>query len=74
MAFFDKVFVKPNVRGIEQAQLASLLEDELYELRQSRGAETFRKPRRIIWTTGLKTRAAGCENTIPRGRTRPIST
>ena len=43
MAFFDKVFVKPNVRGIEQAQLASLLEDELYELRQSRGAETFPK-------------------------------
>ena len=41
IAFFNRVFVKPNVRGIEQSQLESLLEDELFALRQARGADAF---------------------------------
>jgi hypothetical protein len=41
ISFFNRVFVKPNVRGIEQAQLVSFLEDELFNLRQARGPEAF---------------------------------
>lgn len=41
MAFLYRVYVKPNVRQIAQAELVSLLEDELFQLRQSKGAEAF---------------------------------
>jgi hypothetical protein len=41
ISFFNRVFVRPNVRGIEQAQLVSLLEDELFNLRQARGPDAF---------------------------------
>lgn len=41
VSFLDRVFVKPNVRGIEQGRLVSLLEDELFRLRETRGAEAF---------------------------------
>jgi hypothetical protein len=41
ISFFDRVFVKPNVRGIAEAQLVSSLEDELFALRQERGNESF---------------------------------
>jgi flagellar motility protein MotE (MotC chaperone) len=41
ISFFDRVFVKSNVRGIEEAQLVSALEDELFALRQARGPESF---------------------------------
>jgi hypothetical protein len=41
IGFFNRVFVQPNVRGIEQSQLVSLLEDELFNLRQLRGEEAF---------------------------------
>lgn len=41
ISFLDRVFVKPNLRGIEQGRLVSLLEDELYRLREIRGAEAY---------------------------------
>lgn len=41
LAFLDKVFVQPNVRFITQANLVSRLEDTLYQLRISEGAESF---------------------------------
>ncbi len=44
IAFLDRVFVKPNVRGIEQSRLAALLDDELYRLRETLGDEAFPRP------------------------------
>lgn len=41
VSFLHRVFVRPNLRGIEQARLVSLLEDELFRLRELRGAEAF---------------------------------
>ena len=41
LVFLHRIFVQPNVRGIEQSQLGSLLEDELFRLRETRGAEAF---------------------------------
>lgn len=40
-SFLHRVFVAPNERVIAQANLAEALEDELFVLRQSRGAEAF---------------------------------
>ncbi|HUW40173.1 MAG TPA: DUF3375 domain-containing protein [Rectinemataceae bacterium] len=41
VSFLNRVFVKPNVRGVEQSRLASLLEDELFRLRATRGEDAF---------------------------------
>lgn len=41
LSFLDKVFVQPNVRFMTQANLVSKLEDTLYQLRISEGAESF---------------------------------
>jgi hypothetical protein len=41
ISFFNRVFVKDNVRGIEESRLEALLEDELFGLRQARGPESF---------------------------------
>jgi len=40
-SFLHRVFVAPNVRTMSQADLVEHLEDELYALRESRGAESF---------------------------------
>ncbi len=42
-AFLERVFVLPNRRVIPAAELTEALEDELYALRQSLGAEAFPK-------------------------------
>jgi hypothetical protein len=44
VAFLERVFVLPNRRVIPAAELTEALEDELYALRQSLGAEAFPKP------------------------------
>lgn len=41
VSFLNRAFVKPNVRGMEQSRLASLLEDELYRVRDLRGQDSF---------------------------------
>lgn len=41
ISFLNRAFVKPNTRGLEQSKLASLLDDELYRVRESRGQESF---------------------------------
>jgi len=41
VSFLDRAFVKPNLRGIEESRLASLLEDELFRLREARGEDSF---------------------------------
>lgn len=46
VSFLNRAFVKPNVRGIEQSRLASLLDDELYRVRAMRGEDAF--PRSAI--------------------------
>lgn len=45
-SFLHRAFVAPNVRTIGQADLAELLEDELYVLRERLGADAF--PRAAI--------------------------
>ncbi len=40
-SFLQRVFVAPNVRVMAQADLVEKLEDELYALRQTLGAEAF---------------------------------
>ena len=40
-AFLHRVFIAPNVRTISQSDLAEALEDELFTLRQLRGADAF---------------------------------
>lgn len=41
ISFLYKAFIKPNSRGISQPELVSLLEDELYYLRNQRGEDFF---------------------------------
>jgi hypothetical protein len=41
--FLHRVFVAPNIRVMDQADLAEALEDELFELRQRLGADAFPK-------------------------------
>jgi len=43
VSFLHRVFVLPNERLIAQADLAEALEDELFALRESQGADTFPK-------------------------------
>jgi len=40
-SFLHRVFVEPNVRHLSQADLVEALEDELFALREQRGAEAF---------------------------------
>ncbi len=40
-SFLQRVFVEPNVRNISQADLVEALEDELFALREQRGADAF---------------------------------
>jgi flagellar motility protein MotE (MotC chaperone) len=42
-SFLQRVFITPNVRVMNQADLAEMLEDELYGLRQRLGAAAFPK-------------------------------
>ena len=42
-SFLHRVFIAPNMRVIAQADLAEALEDELFALREQRGAEAFPK-------------------------------
>ena len=42
-SFLHRVFVLPNKRTLNQADLAEALEDTLYALREQRGAGTFPK-------------------------------
>jgi len=39
--FLHRVFIAPNVRNLSQADLVEALEDELYSLREQKGAEVF---------------------------------
>jgi len=41
ISFLNRVYLKPNIRGLEQARLVSLLEDELFSLRELRGEDAF---------------------------------
>ena len=41
LSFLDKAFVQPNVRFMSQADLVAKLDDVLYQLRISEGAESF---------------------------------
>jgi hypothetical protein len=41
VSFLYRVFVKSNARGLEQSKLVSLLEDELYRVRELRGSDSF---------------------------------
>lgn len=41
VSFLNRAFIKPNTRGMEQSKLASLLEDELYRVRELRGEDSF---------------------------------
>lgn len=43
-SFLHRVFIVPNVRTLGAADLAEMLEDELYGLRQHLGEEAFPKP------------------------------
>jgi flagellar motility protein MotE (MotC chaperone) len=43
-SFLQRAFVAPNVREMAQADLAELLEDELFALRQSLGESAFPRP------------------------------
>ena len=43
-SFLHRVFIAPNVRVMAQADLAELLEDELFALRERLGTEAFPKP------------------------------
>jgi hypothetical protein len=43
-SFLQRVFIVPNVRVMAQADLAEILEDELFALRERLGAEAFPKP------------------------------
>lgn len=45
-SFLHRVFLAPNVRVMAQADLAEALEDELFALREQRGAEAFPKSAR----------------------------
>jgi flagellar motility protein MotE (MotC chaperone) len=45
-SFLHRVFIEPNVRQMQQADLAEALEDELFALREKYGAELF--PRRAV--------------------------
>ncbi|MFU8832443.1 MAG: DUF3375 domain-containing protein [Wenzhouxiangella sp.] len=40
-SFLQRVFIEPNVRNLSQADLVEALEDELFALREQRGAESF---------------------------------
>ena len=42
--FLQRVFLEPNVRVIEQADLVEALEDELFALRERHGPEAFPRP------------------------------
>jgi hypothetical protein len=42
-SFLHRVFIEPNVRQMQQADLAEALEDELFALREKYGAELFPK-------------------------------
>lgn len=42
-SFLHRVFIAPNVRQMQQADLAEALEDELFALREKYGAELFPK-------------------------------
>ncbi|MBK7766685.1 MAG: DUF3375 domain-containing protein [Sulfuritalea sp.] len=42
-SFLQRVFIAPNVRVMAQADLAEMLEDELFALRERLGAEAFPK-------------------------------
>ncbi len=42
-SFLHRVYISPNVRMMAQADLAEALEDELFALRESLGAESFPK-------------------------------
>ena len=44
VSFLHRVYITPNERVIAQADLVEALEDELFALRESRGAEAFPKP------------------------------
>ncbi len=41
VAFLNRVFIRPNIRVMSEPDLAELLEDELYGLRQISGANAF---------------------------------
>jgi len=41
VSFLNRAFVKSNARGLDQSKLASLLEDELFRLREQRGEDSF---------------------------------
>lgn len=43
VSFLHRAFVAPNARTIAAADLAEMLEDELYELRQTQGEAAFSK-------------------------------
>ncbi|MCF7964245.1 MAG: DUF3375 domain-containing protein [Methylobacter tundripaludum] len=43
-SFLQRVFIVPNVRVMAQADLAEILEDQLFALRERLGAEAFPKP------------------------------
>lgn len=43
VSFLHRVFIEPNVRVMQQADLAEALEDELFALREKFGAELFPK-------------------------------
>jgi hypothetical protein len=43
-SFLQRVFVAPNVRVMSEADLAELLEDELFALRERLGEDAFPKP------------------------------
>ncbi len=45
-SFLHRVFIEPNVRQMQQADLAEALEDELFALREKYGAELF--PKRAV--------------------------
>ncbi len=40
-SFLQRVFIEPNVRNLSQANLVEALEDELFALREQRGADSF---------------------------------
>jgi hypothetical protein len=44
-SFLHRVFVKPNLRVISQADLTESLEDELFSLRQQRGRRQLSETR-----------------------------
>jgi hypothetical protein len=44
ISFFNKIFIAPNVRGIDEKELTSRLEDELIELKKLYGEDEYPKP------------------------------